>query len=238
MIQFFAPEIESNPILPEGESQHAIKVLRLSAGDELQVTDGKGSRYRCRIVDPHQKRTLVEVVDKVEIAQPWPCNITLAVAPTKHLDRLEWMVEKMVEMGINKIVPVLCRHSERKELKVERLRKIALSAMNQSLKTTLPEINEMIPLKQFLDSLPDECDRFVGYCDADTPRRQLSHLVKPGNDTVVLIGPEGDFSPEEITFAMDKGFNAVTFGDVRLRTETAALFALNTIHVINQIAQK
>lgn len=236
MIQFFAPDINTDPILPEGESQHAVRVLRLSYGDELQVTDGKGHRYRCVILDPHPKRTLVEVVECNDIMQPWPCDITVAVAPTKHLDRMEWMLEKMVEIGINRFVPVLCRRSERKELKVERMRKIALSAMNQSLKATLPEISPMIPLAQFVKSLPADSDRFVGYCDDNTPRVLFSRSVRPASDTVVLIGPEGDFSPEEITMLTGAGFSPVTFGDIRLRTETAAVCALNTIHVINQLA--
>lgn len=236
MIQFFAPDISTNPILPEGESQHAVKVLRLTAGDELQVTDGRGRRYRCVIRDPHPKRALVEVVESTEIVQPWPCAITVAVAPTKHLDRMEWMVEKMVEMGVNRFVPVLCRRSERKELKVERMRKIALSAMNQSLKATLPQIDPMMPLEQFLGSLPASTHRYVGYCDADTPRTLLSRSLCAGADTAVLIGPEGDFTPDEIAMTVASGFRPVTFGDIRLRTETAAICALNTIHVINQLA--
>lgn len=236
MIQFFAPDISTNPILPEGESQHAVKVLRLTAGDELQVTDGQGCRYRCVIRDPHPKRALVEVVESTEIVQPWPCDITVAVAPTKHLDRMEWMVEKMVEMGVNRFVPVLCRRSERKELKVERMRKIALSAMNQSLKATLPQ-DRPDDAAGAVSRLPARVDPPIcGLLRRRHPRTLLSRSLSPGADTAVLIGPEGDFTPDEIAMTVASGFRPVTFGDIRLRTETAAICALNTIHVINQLA--
>lgn len=235
MIQFYAPDIAINPILPEGESQHAIRVLRLGAGSEIPVTDGKGALYSCRVVDPHPKRALLEVVSVDRPPQSWPCDITVAVAPTKHLDRMEWMVEKLVEIGVNRIVPLLCRHSERKELKSERLRKIAISAMNQSLKCRLPIVDDMISLEKFVSSLEGQCQKFVGYCSDVFPRALLSKSVVPDRDTVVLIGPEGDFTPHEISSLIETGFKPVTFGDVRLRTETAALVAVETIHVINQI---
>ena len=239
MIQFFAPDIAENPILPESDSQHAIRVLRLGVGDRVQVVDGKGNVYDCIIAEPHQKRTLLSIVDSRPQLPHWPFNITIAVAPTKHLDRMEWLIEKMVEIGFNRFVPLLCRHSERKELKIERLQKIAVSAMKQSLKATLPTIEPMTPISQFIkEQSAIESQKFVCYCsDEITERLVLAEQLQPLRDTTVLIGPEGDFSPEEISATLDSGFKAVTLGDTRLRTETAALYSLSTIHVVNQLSR-
>ncbi len=236
MIQFFAPEIATNPVLPESDSQHCIRVLRMGAGDMIQVVDGKGHRLTCRIVDPHPKHALVEIVGSEEIAKPWNFGLTVAVAPTKHLDRMEWLVEKLIEIGIDRFVPLLCRHSERKEIKTERLEKIAVSAMKQSLKTFMPRIDAMIPISTFIKEYANcDCMKFVAYCDADTPRRILAKEIQPAKDCVLLIGPEGDFAPAEIEAAVKAGFIPVTLGDCRLRTETAALAAAQTVHVINQL---
>lgn len=235
MIQFYAPDIVSNPVLPESDSQHCVRVLRMKAGDMIEVIDGKGTRYECRIVDAHSKHALVEIVSTVEVPKPWSGRLTVAVAPTKHLDRMEWMVEKMVEIGVDRVVPLLCRHSERKEIKIERLQKIAVSAMKQSLKTSLPIIDEMTPIATFVKSTSASGRRFVAYCDPSIPRRLLSKEAVPMADTTILIGPEGDFSPEEIKMTLDAGFAPVSLGDCRLRTETAALAALQTIHVVNQL---
>ncbi len=236
MIQFFAPDISTNPILPESDSQHCIRVLRMGAGDTIQVVDGKGCRLTCRIVDPHPKHTLVEIVSSEENAKTWNFGLTVAVAPTKHIDRMEWLVEKLVEIGIDRFVPLLCRHSERKEIKTERLEKIAISAMKQSLKTLMPRIDPMTPIAAFISEFANsDCRKFVAYCDADTPRRVLSKEIKPEADCVLLIGPEGDFTSAEIEAAVNAGFIPVTLGDCRLRTETAALAAAQTAHVINQL---
>lgn len=236
MIQFFAPDIATNPVLPESDSQHCIRVLRMGAGDMIQVVDGNGHRLTCRIVDPHPKHALVEIVDSEEVAKPWNFGLTVAVAPTKHIDRMEWLLEKLIEIGIDRFVPLLCRHSERKEIKNERLEKIAVSAMKQSLKTFMPRIDAMTPISAFIKEFANsDCMKFVAYCDADTPRRVLAKEIMPARDCVLLIGPEGDFAPAEIEAAVDAGFIPVTLGDSRLRTETAALAAAQTLHVINQL---
>lgn len=235
MIQFYAPDILTNPVLPESDSQHCIRVLRHSVGDVIDIIDGQGHRLKCRIADPHPKRCLVEIVECENISRQWPCSITAAVAPTKHLDRMEWLIEKLVEVGIDRFVPLLCRHSERKEIKPERLEKIAISAMKQSLKATLPQIDKMTPLSSFVSEKADNTDRYVAYCDPSIPRRLLAKEIKPNRDTVILIGPEGDFSPEEIRHTLDAGFIPVSLGDCRLRTETAALDAVVAIHTINQL---
>lgn len=236
MIQFYAPDILTNPVLPESDSQHCIRVLRRREGDIIDVIDGRGHRLKCRIVDPHSKHTLIEVVEVEALPLPWEGKITVAVAPTKHLDRMEWLVEKLVEIGINRFVPLLCAHSERRDIKVERLEKIAVSAMKQSLKAWLPRIDGMTPVKTFIDEFSTgTAQRFVAYCDPSLPRRDLAKEIKAGHDTVILIGPEGDFSQQEIHAAFDNGFIPVSLGDCRLRTETAAFAACQTVHAINQL---
>ena len=234
MIQFYAPDIEENPILPESDSQHCVRVLRMKAGDMIEIIDGKGCRYECKILDAHQKRTRVEIINKQNIPLSWSNNITIAVAPTKHLDRMEWLVEKLTEIGVNQIIPLLCRYSERKEIKTERLEKIAISAMKQSLKTVLPTIEPMTNIKKVIS----ECNatqKFIAYCDQSIPRLLFSKEYVADKDTIILIGPEGDFSQDEIKYALENGFKPISLGDNRLRTETAALVACNTCHIINQL---
>ena len=142
MIQFYCPDIELNPVLPESDSRHCVKVLRMDAGSELEIVDGKGHRFLCRLLDAHPKRAMIEIVRKERVEKVWKGSITVAVAPTKHMDRMEWLTEKLTETGVDRIVPLLCRRSERKEIKRDRLEKIAVSAMKQSLKASLPEVAE------------------------------------------------------------------------------------------------
>lgn len=233
MIQFYVPDIAETLRLPESESQHCVRVLRMASGETIEVIDGIGHRYKCRLVDAHPKHATVEIVDVADVPLPWHHNITIAVAPTKHLDRMEWLVEKLTEIGVNRFIPLLCRHSERKEIKRERLEKIAVSAMKQSLKAVLPVVDEMTPLSKVISGATD-AQRFIAYCDPTIPRRLLAREYRPITDTLILIGPEGDFSREEITSALDNGFIPVSLGDNRLRTETAALVACDTCHVLDQ----
>ena len=235
MIQFYAPDIAINPILPESDSQHCVRVLRMKEGDTLEVIDGKGHRYTCRLIEAHAKRAHVEIIEKQDVPLSWQNNITIAVAPTKHLDRMEWMVEKLTEIGVNRIIPLLCRYSERKELKIERLEKIAISAMKQSLKTVLPIIDVMTPIKDVITKQMYD-QRFIAYCDNSIPRKLLSAEYRANKDTLILIGPEGDFSTEEINMALNSGYNPISLGDNRLRTETAAIVACDTCHIINQLS--
>ncbi len=236
MIQFFAPDIEVNPVLPESDSQHCVRVLRMGEGDMIEVVDGKGFRYSCRIVDAHHKHAMVEVVEKKPWPLPWRQSITVAVAPTKHNDRMEWLLEKLVEIGINRFIPVKCRFSERKEIKTERLEKIAVSAMKQSLKAVLPEILPMTPFSQVVREAAQP-QKFIAYCAEDIPKVQLACEYCPGLDTIILIGPEGDFSSQEVHEAFDAGFKPVTLGDNRLRTETAALYSCTAFHVIDSMKE-
>lgn len=234
MIQFFAPDIESTHTLPQSDSQHCVRVLRMQPGDELDVIDGRGHRFRCVLADAHSKHATVEIIERIDMPLSWPQQITVAVAPTKHMDRMEWMVEKLTEIGVNRIIPLLCRRSERKEIKTERLEKIAVSAMKQSLKSVLPEITAMTPVKDVIRSYSD-IQRFVAYCDPTIPRLNLCQQYQAGKDAIIMIGPEGDFSPEEIGEALDCGWKPVTLGDNRLRTETAAIVGCDTFHIIDQI---
>ncbi|MBQ9077377.1 MAG: 16S rRNA (uracil(1498)-N(3))-methyltransferase [Muribaculaceae bacterium] len=234
MIQFYAPDIETSLTLPESDSQHCVRVLRMKPGDIVDVIDGKGYRYACRLIDAHPKHANVEIIERQHIPLSWGNNITVAVAPTKHLDRMEWMVEKLTEIGVNRIIPLLCRYSERKEIKVERLEKIAISAMKQSLKTTLPVIFPMTPFKDIVTN-DNSVQKFIAYCDKTIPRKLLSKEYAAHRDTTILIGPEGDFSIEEIRLALDNGYTPITLGDNRLRTETAAITACDTCHIVNQL---
>lgn len=240
MIRFYAPDIASTLTLPESESGHCARVLRHRAGDVIEVVDGAGHLCRCRITDPDPRRVAVAIEAMEAVPEPWEGPITLAVAPTKNADRMEWLVEKAVETGVDRIVPVRCDHSERRDLKTERLLRVAVAAMKQSLKARLPQIAPMTDITAFLDSADtaDAAGRYIAYCDASTPRTLLSAEIarrRPGAVTL-LIGPEGDFSPREVQAATGRGFVPVTLGDCRLRTETAALNALTTVHVARQIA--
>ncbi len=236
MIQFYAPDIATDPVLPESESQHCARVLRMRAGDELIAIDGKGNRYRCRILDPHQRHTMVETLEVIPLERPWRHGITIAVAPTKNLDRMEWLVEKLTEVGVDRIIPVLCQRSERRELKIERLQKIAVSAMKQSLKATLPEILPLTPLAKAVESIKAP-QRLIAYCDPTIPRHDLAEIFRANVDSAMLIGPEGDFTPTEIEATLGNGWTPVTLGNVRLRTETAALDSCIAMHTLHSAAQ-
>ncbi len=233
MIQFYAPDIAETLSLPESDSAHATRVLRMQAGDMLQAIDGKGIKYTCRITAPDKRRTMVEIISNEPMPLPWTHDIILAVAPTKHIDRMEWAVEKLTEIGINRIIPVCCDHSERREIKTERLERIAVSAMKQSLKGVLPVIDEITPVDKVIKSY-DGYDRYIAYCDRTIPRRLLAGEYRPGHNSIILIGPEGDFSQEEIRLALDLGWKPISLGPCRLRTETAALVAIDTCHILDQ----
>ncbi|MBQ0057452.1 MAG: 16S rRNA (uracil(1498)-N(3))-methyltransferase [Bacteroidales bacterium] len=233
MIIFYSPDIAACPELSEEDSGHAVRVLRHQEGDEITVVDGCGSFYNCVIAAAHPKHCALQV-KSVEAEQHWAYGVHLAVAPTKNLDRIEWFVEKATEMGLDRFTPLKCRFSERKELKTERIRKIAVSAMKQSLKATVPQIDEMTDIKTFICE-PFDGQKFIAHCMKDEPRKLLSHEIKAGAAVRVLIGPEGDFSQEEVALAIEHGYVPVSLGEQRLRTETAALASVHTIHVVNEL---
>lgn len=235
MHRFYCPDIASTLTLGEEDSKHCVKVLRMVEGDTIEVVDGQGMLYACRITMAHHKRCAVEVLDERHMPPHWGHRIVLGIAPTKNLDRIEWVVEKCVEMGVDRIVPLRCHNSERTVLKTERLRKIMVSAMKQSLKATLPRLDEMTPVEQVIAE-PWSGVRCIAYCDEQLPRearRTLADVYTAGQDVMVLIGPEGDFSPEEVQAATAAGFSAVTLGESRLRTETAGMVAVAAIHTLD-----
>lgn len=241
MIEFYAPEIETELCLPEEESGHCLRVLRHRAGDEIYAVDGKGHRFLCRLTDEHKKRVAVEIIKTTTIPTHWQGRIILAVAPTKNSDRIEWLTEKAVEIGVSEIVLLRCDRSERKGIKTERLRKIMVSAMKQSLKAELPIISEEVKVKDFLKGLPAGCNSFIAYCGEECERHLLSEKLfelSPDSDIALMTGPEGDFSPAEISAALEADVIPVSLGDTRLRTETATLFGLSQIHTIKQLKQK
>lgn len=231
MIQFYAPDIEKTLTLPESDSGHAVRVLRMRSGDEMQVIDGKGNIFKCVLEDAHPKHVGVSIVDKQYLSNHWRCKIELAVAPTKHIDRMEWLVEKVVEIGVDRIIPLRCDRSERKEIKHERLQKIAVSAMKQSLKTVLPQVEEMMPIKIYLSENFNGLKYFC-YCDSNIPRVIMSKDYRASQNVRILIGPEGDFSASEADYAQKSGYIPVSLGESRLRTETAGIFALTQIHTL------
>lgn len=233
MILFYAPEIESAGCLADDDAIHCARVLRHNIGDEIVCTDGKGFFYTCRITSLTPKRVDVEVLERREARPHWGAPIVLAVAPTKNSDRLEWLVEKAVEMGVDKIVLLSCRRSERRVMKTERLKRVMISAMKQSLKATLPELKELTLVSDFIRTADGQ--RFFGYCDSNTDRKDFAREYNPREPVTVMIGPEGDFSPEEVEMALKAGFVPVTFGESRLRTETAGMYAVAASHTLKSL---
>lgn len=231
---FYTPNITNTNtfVLDETESKHAIKVLRLNQGDEICLVDGKGSFYIAEINNAHQKKCEVKIIknEKEENNKP---RIHIAIAPTKNNDRLEWFIEKTTEIGISEISPIICDHSERKFLKTERLEKRAISAMKQSLKATLPLINDSINFKNFVNSIPETTEKYIAHCYNEN-QKHLKEIYPGSKDCVVLIGPEGDFSLQEVELALNNGFTPISLGKSRLRTETAGLVACNILNLINE----
>ncbi|WP_026327380.1 16S rRNA (uracil(1498)-N(3))-methyltransferase [Proteiniphilum acetatigenes] len=230
---FYSPTILQSCRLPEKESQHCVKVLRMREGDKLTVTDGKGFFYECILIQANPKQCMVSIQNSIEKPKGWDYNLRVAFAPTKQMERNEWFVEKAVEVGIDTVIPILCHYSERKDIKTERLEKIAVSAMKQSQQAFLPEIEKLTGFKDII-SRPFNGKKFIAHC-YDLPKEPLAQHYKKGKNVLILIGPEGDFSQEEVEEAIAAGFEPVTLSESRLRTETACLAAVQTIHVINSL---
>lgn len=225
---FYTPDIAHSYELPTDEAAHALRVLRLQPGDEVSLTDGQGSFYHARISECNRKRCMVEVVDREEQAPLWTGHLHLALAPTKNMDRMEWLAEKATEIGFDELTFLNCQWSERRIVKGERIEKILVSAMKQSLKARLPQLNEMAHFSQFIKQ-PFSGQKFIAHCH-EGEKQPLRKALQPTQDALVLIGPEGDFSPDEVASAIAEGFTPVTLGNTRLRTETAALVA---VHLMN-----
>ncbi len=228
---FFAPDISSTNELPTDEGQHCIKVLRKKVGDEILIADGKGFFYDAVITLANAKHCEVEIINKMETGKQWNFNLQMAFAPTKNIDRIEWFAEKATEIGIDHLSPILCRNSERKDIKPQRIERILVSAMKQSQKAILPLLDEMEPFASFVKK-DFEGRKFIAHC-YEGEKWLLNSVYRKGENALILIGPEGDFSQEEVQMAIDNGFEPISLGESRLRTETAALVACNTIHILN-----
>ncbi len=228
---FYTPDIATTLELPQDEAAHALRVLRLTEGAEVMLTDGKGSFYRAEIDIISGKRCYMRIVEIITPEPLWQGHLHLAMAPTKNMDRIEWFAEKATEIGFDELTFLDCRFSERKVVKTERVEKILVSAMKQSLKPMLPVLNGMIPFDKFVVS-PFNGKKFIAHC-YEGEKQPLMQALQPGEDALVLIGPEGDFSPEEVQKAIANGFQPITLGRSRLRTETAALVAVHTMNLVN-----
>lgn len=221
--------------LGEEESKHCVRVLRLAAGDRLHVTDGRGTLYECRIAEADPRRCTVEVVAAHAGFEPLGYRLVMGVAPTKNADRFEWFLEKATEVGVTAIVPLETERSERRVFNPRRGEKVVTAAMKQSLKAYRPRLHPLAPLREVL-AMPFEGRKFIAHCaeahDA-AGKAYLPATLRPGEAALVLIGPEGDFSPEEIDAARAAGFEEITLGSQRLRTETAAVVAVTMAAVVN-----
>lgn len=229
---FYTPDIATNPELPEEEAGHCLRVLRLSLGDEVTLTDGTGCFYKAVISAASGKRCQVKIVETMPQEKGWNGYLHLAMAPTKNMDRTEWFAEKATEIGFDELTFLSCRFSERKVIKTERIEKILVSAIKQSLKATKPALNEMTDFNQFI-SRDFKGQKFIAHCyEGEKPL--LKDALLPGGYALVLVGPEGDFSEEEVARAIANGFRPISLGKSRLRTETAALVACHTLNLLNQ----
>ena len=233
---FYAPDITPPQYtLSEEESRHAIKVLRLGVGDRLHITDGRGNLHTCRVVSDSLKHCSVAVESTIAEFERLPYHLTMAVAPTKNIDRFEWFLEKATEIGVGTITPLECDHSERRIIKPEREEKVITAAVKQSLKAYHPTLD---PLTRFADFVrqPRTGRKFIAHCnEAVVGKKYLGSTISAGEDATILIGPEGDFSPEEIRLAVECGFEEISLGHQRLRTETAAVMATAIISFTNSL---
>ncbi len=219
--------------LTDDEARHATRTLRLGPGEAIAVTDGRGNRF-LNVITKADNKGCVFRIETVETVAPRPFSVRICVAPTKNMDRMEWFVEKAVELGIERISFFFGQHSERRVLKLERIEKIAVAAMKQSLQSWVPQLDEAISLTQLLKQSTDG-QRFVAHLPEDGQAPHLFHAASPKSTYTVLIGPEGDFSAQEVQQATGAGFQLVTLGPNRLRTETAALAACQSLNLLNVI---
>jgi len=232
MALFYVPNLAAVHVLPEEESQHAVKVLRLQAGDGITVVDGVGGFYNASIINPHPKHCTFEITETVLEFGKRDYKLHIAIAPTKNIERLEWFIEKATEIGIDEITPVICRFSERKIVKEERLEKIIVSAAKQSLKAYFPKLNPLCTFDELLKN-HQTSQKFIAHC-YEEDKKLLQTEIQKSSDVLILIGPEGDFSKEEVQKAISLGFVPVSLGNSRLRTETAGVVACHTVAILNQ----
>ncbi len=241
---FYVPNASSVNELPEEEAQHAVRVLRMEMGDEMMLMDGEGIFYRAIVTEATKKRCLYRIEETLPQERQWQPHLHLAMAPTKNMDRTEWFAEKATEIGFDELTFLRCRWSERTVIKTERVEKILVSAMKQSHKAWKPILNQMVDFKAFLQEIKERENRngkvmqkFICHCYEEEglgEKVALKDALKSGEDVLVMVGPEGDFSIDEVKMAEANGFQSVSLGKSRLRTETAALVAVHLMNLINQ----
>jgi 16S rRNA (uracil1498-N3)-methyltransferase len=242
---FYTPDLAGDLYsLNEEESRHCLKVLRLSKGDIIHLTDGKGNLFQATIIGYSGKHCQVNILENLSTVSGQRSAVSgqrlsfgkrdyrlhIAIAPTKNIDRFEWFLEKATEIGIDEITPLICEHSERRQLRTDRLEKVITSAMKQSLKAWHPKLNEAADFKKFVSGSVDQ-GKFMAFITDGVP--MLDQVYQKGIDSSILIGPEGDFSPAEVEQAVQSGYQVVSLGDSRLRTETAGITACHTIYLLN-----
>lgn len=232
MILFYSTQIENNTItLNESESLHCVKTLRHKKGDHIFITDTKGNLFKALIADPDSRETTAEIIEKVDFKIP-DYNLHIAVAPTKNPDRMEWFIEKATEIGITEFTPIICRHSEKKHLNISRIERILIAAAKQSLKFFFPVVKPAIPFMQIIQDTTCR-NKFIATCNSEIASKNIKDVYSKNDDALILIGPEGDFSIEEINAAIQNGFQPINLGKNRYRTETAAIIACAAIRFIN-----
>ncbi len=230
---FYTPDIKTNIYtLTEIESKHCIRVLRLSTNDKIQLIDGKGNFYEAKIIDPNPKKCIVEIIETKKDFGKRNHYLHIAIAPTKNIDRFEWFLEKATEIGIDEITPIICKHSERKMIKAERLEKIIISAIKQSIKAYKPKLNNLTNYSDFIRQNFNGV-KYIAHCE-ENKKTDLKNSYSKGQNVIILIGPEGDFSPNEINLAKQNNFQEISLGESRLRTETAGVVACHTINLLNE----
>jgi len=232
---FYTPDVDaSHPMyfLSEEESKHCVRVLRLQAGDSVQLIDGRGGLYSAILHEAHPKRTILKITGVQAEFGKRNHHLHIAIAPTKNIERFEWFLEKATEIGIDEITPIICQRSERKEVKTDRSAKIITAAIKQSLKAYHPILNPPITFNKFVQQ-QFNAQKFIAHCIEDS-KSSLAVEVEKRGSYVILIGPEGDFTPAEVDLALQNKYKAITLGDSRLRTETAALAACFEINFLNR----
>lgn len=228
---FFTQKIENGfAYLDEEESRHLLSVMRRKVGDHLQLTDGQGVIYETELAETGKRHALARILSQTATPPERPARLHVAIAPTKQIERFEWFLEKAVEIGVDEITPLLCLRSERETVRLDRLEKIVVSAMKQSLRSRLPKLNQLTRFQSFVTTAP-EAQKRIAWC-SDAPLPHLKTTLLPDQNSVVAIGPEGDFSPEEVALALQHGFSGVGLGSARLRTETAGVLAVSVYNLL------
>ena len=241
---FYVPDAAAASELPQEEAMHALRVLRLTEGDEISLVDGEGTLYKAVITSATGKHCHYDIAENLPQQRPWKGRLHIAMAPTKMMERTEWMAEKVTEIGVDELSFPECRFSERRKMRKERIEKVVVAAMKQSHKAWMPQVNDMCAFKQFIDNERGG-RKYICHCYNEIERRELTSLLRESaesnaatgdtsdEDVTILIGPEGDFSVEEVRYAISKGYKSTSLGPSRLRTETAAIVAATVARFTN-----